>query len=220
MTKRTLDHSWPNPQSPTPKQTHTLSLSFGPLLIHCPLSLSSRVLETMELGFYSSQLGQINGSSNLEFVMLETLLLAGNSLACLLLLTGALLGGVSKLPGLTAIEDRFPIEELRKTERPGPENKDGSDTEDDDEEDEDAVEDQDDDDDEDFSGGEAGGDDDDEGDPEDDEPGANANGEGGSDDDDDDDDDGDDDDDDAEDGEEEEEDEEEEDDQPPAKKRK
>ncbi|KNA18851.1 hypothetical protein SOVF_066980 [Spinacia oleracea] len=133
----------------------------------------------MELGFCSSQLGKINGFSELEFVMLETLLLAGKSLACLLLMTGALLGGVSELPGLTPTEDRFPIDQLRKTERPGPENKDGSDTEDDDEEDEDAVEDQDDDDDEDFSGGEeGGGDDDEEGDPEDDTE-ANANGEGG-----------------------------------------
>lgn len=41
---------------------------------------------TMEVGFYSSQLGKIMSFSQLEFVMLETLLLAGKSLACILLM--------------------------------------------------------------------------------------------------------------------------------------
>ncbi|KAF5742025.1 pheromone-processing carboxypeptidase KEX1-like [Tripterygium wilfordii] len=120
---------------------------------------------------------------------------------------------------LTATDERFPVDELRKVKRPDPENKDSSDTDDDeDDEDDDNVDDQDEDDagDEDFDGEEGGA----EGDPEDD-PEANDGG-GSSDDDDEDDDDDDGDEDDAEeDGEEDEdEDEDEEVPQPPAKKRK
>ncbi|XP_009363934.2 pheromone-processing carboxypeptidase KEX1 [Pyrus x bretschneideri] len=158
--------------------------------------------------------------SLLEAMVVDTVVAAHNSLALLLLATGALMNGINMSPELTAITGRFPFKELLKVEKPGVENKDASDTEDDNEdEDDEEVDDPEDDDarDEDFSGDEGA---DKEGDPEDD---PEANGDGGSDEDDDeeddDDDDGDDDDDEDEDGEEEEE-EEEEIPQPPAKKRK
>ncbi|CAI9758919.1 unnamed protein product [Fraxinus pennsylvanica] len=150
--------------------------------------------------------------SFVEAVAVQTLLAAQKSLACLLI--ESLLNNVDGVPNL--IEKRFPLNDLRRMEKPGPENKDGSDTEDDDEEDdgEDADEQVDDDDgDEDFSGGEEGGDDEEEGDPE---GNPEANGNDGSDNEDDD---GDEDEDEDEDGEDEEE-EEEEEDQPPAKKKK
>ncbi|XP_073279055.1 uncharacterized protein [Primulina huaijiensis] len=149
-----------------------------------------------------------------EAAALQTILAAQKSLACLLLLMGALLNNIDVLPDLT--EKRFPIDDLHRLEKPGPENKDASDTEDDElDDDADELDDDDDAGDEDFSAGEEGGDDE-EGDPED-EPEANGNG-GSGDDEEEDDDDGDDD----EDGDEDEgdEEEEEEEDQPPAKKRK
>ncbi|MBA0773902.1 hypothetical protein Gotri_009155 [Gossypium trilobum] len=226
----------------------------------------------MEVDSFSPVEQSIWVCSVMEALLAETLVLAGKSLACLLMLlrnctlvvlvvvkgklrncvdhlllvinfplikiqelafmedfdlfstfifqTGSMLTYKNASLNLTAVDERFPFDELLKMERPGPENKDASDTEDDDEdEDEDNADDQDDDGgDEDFSGEEG-----EEGDPEDD---PEANGDGGSDeeDDDDDDDDGDEDDDDDDDGEdEEEEDEEDEDDevpQPPSKKRK
>ncbi|KAG8495678.1 hypothetical protein CXB51_013571 [Gossypium anomalum] len=203
----------------------------------------------MEVDSFSPVEKSIWVCSVMEALLAETLVLAGKSLACLLMLvylfssltpysgnlglfflstsffdidyvTGSMLNDKNASLNLTAVDERFPFDELLKMERPGPENKDASDTEDDDEdEDEDNADDQDDDGgDEDFSGEEG-----EEGDPEDD---PEANGDGGSDeeDDDDDDDDGDEDDDDDDDGEdEEEEDEEDEDDevpQPPSKKRK
>ncbi|XP_009338388.1 nucleolin-like [Pyrus x bretschneideri] len=158
--------------------------------------------------------------SFLEAMVVNTVLAAPNSLALLLLATGALMNDINTSPELTAVTGRFPFEELLKLEKPGAENKDASDTEDDEEDgDDEEVDDPKDDDagDEDFSGDEGA---DKEGDPEDD---PEANGDGGSDEeddeDDDDDDDGDDDDDEDEDGEEEEE-EEEEIPEPPAKRRK
>ncbi|KAM5548055.1 phosphopantothenoylcysteine decarboxylase subunit VHS3 [Rosa sericea] len=154
--------------------------------------------------------------SVLEAMVVNTVLSAHNSLALLLLATGSLMNDINVSPKLAAVTGSFPFEELFKLEKPGPENKDASDTEDDeeDDDDDDVPEEEDDAGDEDFSGEEG-----EDADPED-EP--EANGDGGSDDDDDkdeDDDDGDDDEDeDAEDEEEEEE--EEEVPQPPAKKRK
>ncbi|KAK8501317.1 hypothetical protein V6N12_008335 [Hibiscus sabdariffa] len=175
-------------------------------------SVSSIVKAAMEVGSFSPAEKRIWVCSVMEALLAETLVLAGKSLVCLLMLTGSVLNDMNASLNLTAMDQRFPFDELLKEEHPGPENKDGSDTEDDDEdEEEDNVDDQDDDgDDEDFSAEEG-----EEGDPEDD---PEANGNGGSGEEDDEDDDGDDD---AED--EEEEDEEDEDDevpQPPSKKRK
>ncbi|PIN20328.1 hypothetical protein CDL12_07008 [Handroanthus impetiginosus] len=171
----------------------------------------------MEVTNFSSDVStlrkQVVLCSFVEAAVVNTLLAAQKSLACLLMLTGSLLNDVDGLPDWN--EKWFPMSELYRLEKPGPENQDASDTEDEDEDDEDA-DDQDDDDagDEDFSGGEEGGDDD-EGDPEED---PEANGNEGSDDDDEEDDDGDDDEDGDEDDDEEED--EDEEDQPPAKKRK
>ncbi|KAK8972896.1 hypothetical protein V6N11_057402 [Hibiscus sabdariffa] len=175
-------------------------------------SVLSIVKAAMEVGSFSPAEKRIWVCSVMEALLAETLVLAGKSLVCLLMLTGSVLNDMNASLNLTAMDQRFPFDELLKEEHPGPENKDGSDTEDDDEdEEEDNVDDQDDDgDDEDFSAEEG-----EEGDPEDD---PEANGNGGSGEEDDEDDDGDDD---AED--EEEEDEEDEDDevpQPPSKKRK
>ncbi|KAF3453056.1 hypothetical protein FNV43_RR03489 [Rhamnella rubrinervis] len=171
----------------------------------------------MEVAVYGSEERSMWVASILEAMVVETLLDAGKSLALLFMASGSLLNDVGLLPNLTAMDGRFPFDELHKLKRPVPENKDASDTEDDDDdEDDDEVDDQDGDaGDEDFSGGEG----EDEGDPEDN---PEANGEGGSDDEDDDedDDDGDDEEDEDEDGEEEEEEEEEEVPQPPAKKKK
>ncbi|PSS36129.1 Histidine-rich glycoprotein [Actinidia chinensis var. chinensis] len=170
----------------------------------------------MEVGSFSSDvvaMEELMVCSIVEDVVVETLLAAHRSLACLLMVTGSLLKDVIVQPNL--IDERFPIDNLHRRNRPGPENKDASDTDNDDE-DGDDDDDQDDDDagDEDFSGEEGGDDDDDEeGDPEED-PAANGN--GGSDDDDDEEGDDEEGDEDEEDEEEDEEDE----DQPPAKKRK
>ncbi|KAL4282066.1 hypothetical protein GQ457_10G029940 [Hibiscus cannabinus] len=176
------------------------------------------VKAAMEAGSFSPVQKSIWVCSVMEALLAETLVLAGKSLACLLMLTGSVLNDMNASLNLTAVDQRFPFDELLKTEHPGPENKDGSDTEDDDEDEEDDVDDQDDDgDDEDFSAEEG-----EEGDPEDD-PEANGNaGSGEEDDEDEDDDEGDDDDDDntEDEGEEEEEDEDDEVPQPPSKKRK
>ncbi|KAL4336047.1 hypothetical protein GQ457_07G041240 [Hibiscus cannabinus] len=186
-----------------------------PLCAQCA-SVSSIVKAAMEVGSFSPVEKRIWVCSVMEALMAETLVLAGKSLVCLLMLTGSVLNDMNASLNLTAVDQRFPFDELLKREHPGPENKDGSDTEDDDEDEEDNVDDQDDDvDDEDFSAEEG-----EEGDPEDD-PEANGNGGSGEEDDEDDDGDDDEEDDDAED--EEEEDEEDEDDevpQPPSKKRK
>ncbi|KAF3450406.1 hypothetical protein FNV43_RR06487 [Rhamnella rubrinervis] len=75
--------------------------------------------------------------------------------------SGSLLNDVGLLPNWTAMDGRFPFDELHKLKWPVPENKDASDTDDDDD---DEVDDQDGDaGDEDFSGGGV----EDEGDPED-----------------------------------------------------
>ncbi|CAA3010797.1 Hypothetical predicted protein [Olea europaea subsp. europaea] len=162
----------------------------------------------------SAMKGELIACSFVEAIAVQTILAAQKSLACLVLLTETLSNNVDGLPNLT--EKRFPMSELQIGEKPGPENRDGSDTEDDDEDDADDADGQEDDDDgdEDFSGGEEGGEDEEEGDPEDNPV---ANGNDGSEDEDEDDDDGDEDED-GEDDEDEEE-EEEEEDQPPAKKR-
>ncbi|KAK8550169.1 hypothetical protein V6N12_038896 [Hibiscus sabdariffa] len=180
-------------------------------------SVLSIVKAAMEVGSFSPVEKRIWVCSVMEALLAETLVLAGKSLVCLLMLTGSVLNDMNASLNLTAVDQRFPFGELLKREHPGPENKDGSDTENDDEDEEDNVDDQDDDeDDEDFSAEEG-----EEGDPEDD---PEANGNGGSGEEDDEDDDGDDDDDEDDDAEdEEEEDEEDEDDevpQPPSKKRK
>ncbi|MBA0816899.1 hypothetical protein Gohar_001513 [Gossypium harknessii] len=109
----------------------------------------------------------------------------------------------------------FPLAQLIAMTKPGPENKDASDTDDDDDDEDEAVDDEDGGEEEDGSGEE----DEEEGDPED-EPEANGDGGTGDEDDDDDDDDDDDEGEEEEEEEEEEEDEEEEELQPPAKKRK
>ncbi|XP_039071762.1 nucleolin-like [Hibiscus syriacus] len=157
----------------------------------------------MDVGSFSPFEKSIWVCSVMDALLAETLVLAGKSVACLLMLTGTVLNDMNASLNLTAVDQRFPFDELLKREQPGPENKDGSDTEDDDEDEEDKV------DDDDFLAEEG-----EEGDPEDD---PEANGNGGSSDEDDDNED----DDDADD--EEEEDEEDEDDevpQPPSKKRK
>ncbi|XP_062078212.1 uncharacterized protein LOC133782825 [Humulus lupulus] len=174
----------------------------------------------MEVGLYCSKENSIWVRSVLESMVVETVLTVGKSLTSLLFTTSSLLNDANVSLRLSAVEERFPFDQLHKLKRPVPENKDSSDTEDDDDEDDaDDANDQDDDaGDEDFSGEEG----DEEADPEDD---PEANGEGGSDDDDDDDEEDDDgDDDDDEDGEDEDEEEDEDEDeetpQPPAKKRK
>lgn len=173
-----------------------------------------------KMGLYASEKKSMWEGSLLEAMLVNTVLVAHNSLALLLLATGSVINDINMASKLTAVTGRFPFEELLKLKKPCAENKDASDTEDDedDDEDDDDVNDQDDEEggDEDFSGEEG---EDEGGDPEDD---PEANGNGGSDDDDEDDDDEDDDgdDDEDEDGEEEDEDEEEEVPQPPAKRRK
>ncbi|KAJ9141043.1 hypothetical protein P3X46_031626 [Hevea brasiliensis] len=169
----------------------------------------------MEVGSVSSVERTLWACSVMEAMVVETALAAWKSLAYLFFVVGSLPDDIDALPKLTAMDERFPLNELFKIKHPDAENKDASDTEDDDEEDDDNAEDPDDEGDGDFSGEEGG----EEGDPEDD---PEANGEGGSDDedDDDDDDDGDEDDDEEDEEDEEEEEEEEEVPQPPAKKRK
>ncbi|XP_022751664.1 nucleolin-like [Durio zibethinus] len=171
----------------------------------------------MEVGSFSPFEKSVWVCSVMEALVAETLVLAGKSLACLLMLTGSVLNDMNASLNLTAVDERFPFDKLLKMEHPGTENKDASDTEEDDEdEDDDNADDQDDDaGDEDFSA-EEGEEDDPEDDPE-------ANGDGGSDEEDDDGEDDDRDEDDSDEDEEEEEDKEDEEDevpQPPSKKRK
>ncbi|XP_039024440.1 glutamic acid-rich protein-like [Hibiscus syriacus] len=163
--------------------------------------------------------GAVFGSSVgfvLQAMVVQTAIVATKSAAWLLMMMGTLPNGIGVFNQEPEAYAGFPLTQLIGMTKPGPENKDASDTEDDDDEDEDeAVDEQDEDagEEEDESGEE-------EGDPED-EPEANRDGGSGDDNgDDDDDDDGDEDDDDE--GEEEEEEEEDEDEelQPPAKKRK
>ncbi|KAJ8434994.1 hypothetical protein Cgig2_027837 [Carnegiea gigantea] len=59
------------------------------------------------VGFYSSEVGNEMACFIMESMVADTLLLAGKSLACLLLMTGALLGGTGEPSGLDAIENRF-----------------------------------------------------------------------------------------------------------------
>ncbi|GMH30673.1 hypothetical protein Nepgr_032516 [Nepenthes gracilis] len=181
------------------------------------------VIAAMEVGGYSLEVGKIMVFSMMKAVLTDTLLLAGKSLACLLMMTGSLKNDSNYSSAeLNPVEKRFPIDELYRTQPTVPENKDGSDTDDGDEDDdEDGVDDDDDDvGDEDFSAEEGGGgdDDDEDGDPEDD---TRLMERGGNDDEDDDDDnDGDEDENGEDEDEDEDEDEEEEELQPPAKKKK
>ncbi|XP_028783378.1 glutamic acid-rich protein-like [Neltuma alba] len=171
-------------------------------------------MSTMEVGTLSSVDRTVPIGSLVEVLVAEAFLAAGKTLACLLIANGSLLIDTSKSPKLSTIDERFPLDELRRKEERCEENKDGSDTEDDDDDEDEVDQDDEDDDgdDEDFSGeGE------DEGDPDDD---PEANGEGDSDDGDDDDDEDDEDGEEEEEEEEEDEEEEEEGAQPPSKKRK
>ncbi|KAH1067303.1 hypothetical protein J1N35_032290 [Gossypium stocksii] len=152
----------------------------------------------------------------LQAMVVESAIIATNSVAWLLMMIGSLPDGIDSHIKEPEAYTGFPLAQLHAVRKPSPENKDACDTEDDEDEDEeDEADDQDEDADEEDASGE------DEGDPED-EPEANGDGASGDDDDEDDDDD----DDDDGDGEEEEEEEEEEDEdeeeelQPPAKKRK
>ncbi|XWS26194.1 hypothetical protein CRYUN_Cryun26dG0010100 [Craigia yunnanensis] len=152
----------------------------------------------------------------LQAMVVETAIVATKSVAWLLMTMGTLPNGFDVFIKEPEVYAGFPLAQLLAVRKPGPENKDASDTEDDDdEEDEDeAADDQDEDGGEEEDGsGEEG---EDEGDPED---GLEANGDGGSGDEDDEDEDEDEDEDDDEEEEDEEE-EEEEELQPPAKKRK
>ncbi|KAK0572407.1 hypothetical protein LWI29_031133 [Acer saccharum] len=143
--------------------------------------------------------------SAMEFVVAETAIVATNSIVWSLLMMGTLPDGTNFLPTGPDSFERFPFSELHAVKKPGPENKDGSDTEDDEEdEEEDAADDPDEEGEEEEAEDGSGEENDDEGDPED-EP--EANGGGGSGDEDDDDDDDDDDGEEEEDEEEEEEDE-------------
>ncbi|KAI9191369.1 hypothetical protein LWI28_007591 [Acer negundo] len=158
--------------------------------------------------------------SAMEFVVAETAIVATNSIAWSLLMMGTLPDGTNFLPTGPDSFERFPFSELHAVKKPGPENKDGSDTEDDEEDEEDDAADDPDEEGEEEEEAEdgSGEENDDEGDPED-EP--EANGGGGSGDEDDEDDDDDDDGEEEEDEEEEEEDEDEDEvPQPPTKKRK
>ncbi|XP_039028325.1 acidic leucine-rich nuclear phosphoprotein 32 family member E-like [Hibiscus syriacus] len=153
----------------------------------------------------------------LQATVVEVAIVATKSVACLLMMMGTLPNGIIVFNQEPEAYAGFPLVQIIPMTKPGPENKDASDTEDDDDEDEDeAVDEQDEDAGEEDESGEEG---EEEGDPED-EP--EANGDGGSGDEDEEDEDDDDDDDDE--GEEEEEEQEEEDEdeklQPPAKKRK
>ncbi|KAI4376880.1 hypothetical protein MLD38_014588 [Melastoma candidum] len=160
--------------------------------------------------FYATILGGFFGS-----VVVEASVLAVKSLACSLLMVTYSACAVNALALDKEVSQMFPFDELYAVKKPGPENVDGSETEDDDDEDE-AEDPEDDDEDEEEEGGEANGDE--EGDPED-EPDAN---DGGNEDEDEDDDDEDDDEDGEDEDEEDEEEEEDEDElpQPPSKKRK
>ncbi|KAI4379884.1 hypothetical protein MLD38_006125 [Melastoma candidum] len=155
-------------------------------------------------------------SAVLEAFVAEASVLAVKTLACSLLLVASSTWAINILVKDMEISQRFPLDELHAVKKPGPENVDGSETEDDEDEDDNDEEDQEDDEDEEDDGGEANGDD--EGDPED-KPEANADGNEDDDEDDDEDEDEDDDDEDEEEDEEEEEDEDELP-QPPTKKRK
>ncbi|XWS72707.1 hypothetical protein CRYUN_Cryun02cG0063600 [Craigia yunnanensis] len=154
----------------------------------------------------------------LQAMVVETAIVATKSVAWLLMMMGTLPNGFVVFIKEPEAYAGFPLSQLLAVSKPGPENKDASDTEDDDDDDEEdeAADDPDEDEGEEEDGsGEEG---EDEGDPEDD---PEANGDGGTgDEDDEDDDNDDDDDDDGEEDEEEEEEEEEEELQPPAKKRK
>ncbi|KAI4335658.1 hypothetical protein L6164_014287 [Bauhinia variegata] len=180
---------------------------------HFQHSISTMEVQTLSFGEKTTWIGSL-----VEAMVVETVLAAGKSLTCLLMLTGSLLAEIndSVSPNLTAMDGRFPLEALSGRKHTHLENKNASETEDDedDDDDEDGDDDDEDGDDEDFSGEEG----EDEGDPED-EPEANGAGGSDDDDDDDDDDDGEEEDDEDEDNEDEE-DEEEETPQPPSKKRK
>ncbi|KAL9260049.1 hypothetical protein AKJ16_DCAP05304, partial [Drosera capensis] len=212
-----------NSPNPNPvQQTRTLERHYSiSKTLPCTLFLDQVQAAAAALCFARSFEGKMEVEkmmvcSMVEAVAVDAFLVTGQSLACLLFRMGHFSENATNPLEFYPVEKRFPIDELHKVQRPGPENKDGSDTEDDDEDDdEDSVED-DDDGDEDFSGEEGGEEEDDEeGDPDD----AEANGQGGSDDDEDDDggEDGDDDDNDEDDEDEEDEDEEE---KRPAKKKK
>ncbi|KAL4342272.1 hypothetical protein GQ457_08G004240 [Hibiscus cannabinus] len=163
--------------------------------------------------------GAVSGSYvgfALQAMAVETAIVATKTLAWLLMMMGTLPNGIDVFNQEPEAYAGFPLAQIIAMTKPGPENKDASDTEDDDDdEDEDEPADEQDEDagEEEDESGEEG---EEEGDPED-EP--EANGDGGSGDEDEDGDD-DDDDDEGEEEEEEEEDEEEEELQPPAKKRK
>ncbi|GMI84390.1 hypothetical protein HRI_002108300 [Hibiscus trionum] len=166
--------------------------------------------------------GAVFGSSvgfALQAMVVETAIVATKSVAWLLMIMGTLPNGIDAFNREPEAFAGFLLSQLVAMTKPGPENKDASDTEDDDdEEDEDEAADEQDEDagEEEDESGEDG---EEEGDPED-EPEANGDGGSGDEDEDGDGDDDDDDDDDDEGEEEEEEDEEEEELQPPAKKRK
>ncbi|KAK8637908.1 hypothetical protein V6N13_136361 [Hibiscus sabdariffa] len=160
--------------------------------------------------------GAVFGSSvgfALQAMVVETAIVATKSVVWLLMMMGTLPNGIDVFDQGPEAYAGFPLAQLIAKTKPGPENKDASDTEDDDEDEDEAADDQD----------EDGGEEEDESGEEEDDPEdePEANGDAGSGDEDDDDDDDDDDDE----GEEEEEEEEEEDEdeeelQPPAKKRK
>ncbi|KAK8486138.1 hypothetical protein V6N11_019961 [Hibiscus sabdariffa] len=152
-------------------------------------------------------------------MVVETAIVATKTLAWLLMMMGTLPIGIDVFNQEPEAYAGFLLARFMVMTKPGPENKDASDTEDDDDEDEDEPVDEQDEDagEEEDESGEEG---EEEGDPED-EPEANGDGGSGDEDEDEDEDgDDDDDDDDEEEEEEEEEDEEEEELQPPAKKRK
>ncbi|OMO61633.1 hypothetical protein CCACVL1_23362 [Corchorus capsularis] len=154
----------------------------------------------------------------LQAAFVEAAIVASKSVAWFLMMMGTLPNGIDVFLKEPEAYAGFPLAQLLPVGKPGPENKDSSDTEDDDEEEEEVADDQDEDEDEGEDEDASG---EDEGDPED-EPEANGGGGTGDDEDEDEDDD---DDDDGEEEEEEEEDddedeEEEEELQPPAKKRK
>ncbi|XP_044472466.1 phosphopantothenoylcysteine decarboxylase subunit SIS2-like [Mangifera indica] len=155
--------------------------------------------------------------STMENLVAETAIVLKNSITWYLFMMEFIPNAKNIFDKELGTFGRFPFSELYAVKKPGPENKDGSDTEDDEEDDdEDAADDQDEDAGEDEDGSDEEGDN--EGDPED-EPAANGdNGSGDEEDDDEEDEEADDDDEEEE--EEEDEEDEEEIPQPPAKKRK
>ncbi|XP_038993947.1 nonsense-mediated mRNA decay protein 2-like [Hibiscus syriacus] len=88
----------------------------------------------------------------LQAMVLETAIVAANSVARLLMMMGTLPNGIDVFNQEPEANAGFPLAQLIAMTKPGPENKDASDTEDDDDENEDEAPD-----DEDEDGGEEEG---------------------------------------------------------------